>query len=137
MPIDPQVLTVFEESLTRTNTNPAFLDRFYNTFLAASPKVAEKFAGTDFVRQKRALRASLHTMLLVASDEESGPERYLQYLAARHSSRDLSVGSELYDYWLDSLLATVQECDPQCTPEVLAAWENVMMVGIRYLLRHY
>jgi hemoglobin-like flavoprotein len=58
-------------------------------------------------------------------------------LAERHSSRQLSIGSELYDLWLDSLLAAVQECDPETSSEVEAAWEAVMMVGIGYLLSRY
>ena len=132
-----KTLTVFGDSLGRCTANPAFEERFYELFLASSPAVAEKFAGTDFVRQRRALRASLHTMLLAVSDQESGLEKYLADLAEHHSSRDLNIGAELYDYWLDSLLTTVGECDPEHSPEVLAAWEEVMSVGIGYLLSRY
>ena len=57
--MDDSTLKTFEDSLQRCNSNPNFLDRFYEVFLASSPKVKEKFAQTDFVRQKRALRASL------------------------------------------------------------------------------
>ncbi len=135
--MDPKILKTFEESLARCNADPSFLDRFYEIFLASSPKVKEKFAGTDFVHQKRALRASLHTMLLAAENEEKGPERYLRELAASHSRQHLDVGAELYDFWLDSLLATVRQCDGQFDDAVEAAWENVMMVGISYLLGHY
>src|SRR5215471_9068370 len=68
----------FDESLRRCNTHPAFLDRFYDKFLTSSPKVREKFTHTDFVRQQRALRASLHLMPLAAEDPENGPARYLR-----------------------------------------------------------
>ena len=113
------------------------MDRFYDIFLASSPKVKEKFAKTDFVRQKAALKASLNAMLLAAKDEKAGPPQYLPELAERHSSRELNIGAELYDYWLDSLLAAVKECDPESGPEVEGAWERVMMVGIGYLLSRY
>ena len=135
--MDKATLDLFDESLRRCNARPGFLDLFYENFLASSPKVKEKFANTDFVRQKRALRASLHVMLLAAEDEEQGPERYLRDLAARHSRSQLDIGAELYDLWLDSLLATVREIDPRFSPEVEEAWERVMGVGIRYLLSHY
>ncbi len=135
--MDERILRTFDDSLARCNANPAFLDRFYETFLASSPKVREKFAHTDFTRQKRALRASLYAMLLAASDEDKGPERYLRDLAELHSSRRLSIGAEFYDLWLDSLLATVKEFDPEYSPEVEKTWERVMMVGIDYLLSHY
>jgi len=135
--VDKTTLQTFDESLKRCNAQPGFLDLFYEKFLASSPVVREKFSQTDFIRQKRALRASLHLMPLAADDPVKGPERYLRDLAARHSRAQLDVGAELYDLWLDSLLATVRESDPEFSPEVEDAWEKVMMVGIHYLLSHY
>ena len=135
--MDGSTLSTFDASLQRCNADPRFLDLFYEAFLASSPKVREKFKNTDFVRQKRALRASLQLILLAATGESGGPERYLKDIATQHSARHLAIGAELYDLWLDSLLATVQECDPQFTPDVSAAWEAVMMVGIHYMCTRY
>ncbi len=135
--MDEKTLLLLDGSLHRCASNPEFLDRFYKRFLESSPDVREKFANTDFVRQKRALRASLHLMLLAAEDEKNGPERYLRDLAFRHGRGQLDIGSYLYDLWLDSLLETVRECDPEWSPEIERAWEQVMGVGISYLLRYY
>jgi len=135
--MDKETLQRFDDSLRRCNSNPKFLDHFYDRFITSSPKVREKFKYTDFVRQRRALRASLHLMPLVAEDPENGPARYLGDLAFRHSKEQLDIGAELYDLWLDSLLETVKECDPEFSPEVSSAWEDVMMVGIQYMLKKY
>ncbi len=135
--MDSATLDVFDRSLLRCETQWDFLDRFYARFLASSPEVREKFAKTDFVRQKRALRASLHHLLLAAQNGGRGPEGYLTDVAARHGSSQLDIGAHLYDLWLDSLLATVRECDPEWSPAVEEAWEKVMMVGIRYLCANY
>ena len=137
MQVDEQTIKIFDESLTRCNANPLFFDRFYQIFLASSPLVQEKFAHTDFSKQKEALRASFHAMLLAVKDEEGGPDKYLHDLAELHSSRQLGIGSGLYDDWLDSLLATVKECDPQYGSEVRDAWEKVMVIGIRFMLSRY
>jgi hemoglobin-like flavoprotein len=136
MQIDARTLQTFSESLGRCNGNPAFVERFYAIFLASSPKVKEKFAQTDFVRQKAALRASLDAMLLAVKDP-AGPQQHLRQLADRHSSRQLNIGAELYDLWLDSLLTTVKEFDPKNNPAVQDAWEKVMMQGVSYLLSRY
>ena len=134
--MDKHTLQIFENSLARCNAESTFLEQFYETFLASSPKVREKFKDTDFTRQKRALRASFHIMLLAAEHEDS-PERYLKELAHRHSRQDLAIGAELYDLWIDSLLATVRKVDPEFNAEVEQAWESVTMVGVSYLLSHY
>lgn len=135
--MDAGTLRRFEASLERCSADPDFLDIFYGNFLSSSPKVREKFAGTDFDRQKAALRASFDTMLAAARGGEGGPEKWLGPLAERHGARHLRIGSELYDLWLDNLLKTVKACDPAWTEEVDAAWEAVMGVGISFLTSHY
>jgi hemoglobin-like flavoprotein len=135
--MDKAVLETFDGSLGRCTSQPRFLDLFYAKFLASSPKVREKFKDTDFVRQKRALKASLHMILLAAGDESGDPGTYLSDVAEKHNARHLDVGAELYDLWLDSLLETVEECDPEYSAEVRQAWEEVMMVGIHYLTVRY
>jgi hemoglobin-like flavoprotein len=135
--VDDVTLGQFEESLRRCSTNPAFLDRFYERFLASSPKVKEKFANTDFARQKHMLRASFELLLVAARDETGRPMPYLDEVAARHSSSQMAIGAELYDLWLDSLLATVRDVDPGWSSAVAHAWEIVMTVGIKYLVSRY
>jgi hemoglobin-like flavoprotein len=135
--VDAKTLDLFDRSLLRCESRWDFFDRFYDRFLAASPEVREKFAQTDFTRQKRALRASFHHLLLAAQNEERGPDAYLGDIAARHGAGQMAIGSDMYDLWLDSLLATVKECDPDWSPAIEKAWEDVMMVGIRYLCGSY
>lgn len=135
--MDKQALQVFEDSLARCTADRSFFEQFYDTFLTSSPKVQEKFVDTDFTRQRRALRASFHVMLLAAEDEEKGPERYLKELARLHSREELDIGAEYYDLWIDSLLSTIRRVDPEFDAGVEKAWERVMMVGVTYLLSHY
>lgn len=135
--MDRRTLDTMDESFRRCCARAGFLDRFYEKFLASSPEVRERFKGTDFVRQKRALLASLHLILLAAEDEKKGPPRYLKDLAELHSAKNLDVRPEFYDLWRESLLETVKEYDSQCDPEVRGAWEKVLEVGISYLVSHY
>jgi len=136
MAIESKVLETFESSLARCRADAAFLPRFYEIFLASSPKVQEKFARTNFDRQNAALRESFYLVLEAARGRTQNRDRMLD-IAERHSSRDLNIGAELYDLWLDSLLAAVKECDPGHDTSVNDAWETVMMTGIQLMLRHY
>ena len=97
----------------------------------------EKFTTTDFEKQKRALHGSFQLMLRAARQDAEGPLDYLETLAQRHGSSQLAIGAEFYDLWLDSLLAAVRACDPACAPDVEAAWEQVMGIGIKYLCSRY
>jgi hemoglobin-like flavoprotein len=135
--MDEKIIRTFDASLRRCDASPDFLDRFYERFLSSSPKVQEKFARTNFERQKRLLRASFYLILLAAEDPDSDPGVYLEKMAIRHSAADLDVGAELYDLWLDSLLAVVEECDPAFDSEVEEAWDRMMGIGISYMLRRY
>jgi len=137
MPIDPQALQTMEASLQRLTSGPEFLDRFYEIFLNSSPKVKEKFAHTNFHKQKVALQGSLFGMLKYAHCGIGEQDDYLQDVAERHSKGSLDIGSELCDLWLDSLLTAVKECDPEGNAEVLTAWEQVMSEGIRFFLARY
>jgi hemoglobin-like flavoprotein len=135
--MDQATLNTFEKSFERCVANPGFLDLFYRTFLASSPKVREKFTTTDFEKQKRALHGSFQLMLRAARQDGDGPLDYLETLAQRHGSSQLAIGADFYDLWLDSLLTAVRAYDPACAPDVEAAWEQVMGIGIKYLCSRY
>ena len=137
MPIDEQALQTVEASLDRLAAGTPFLDRFYDIFLASSPKVQEKFARTNFYKQKRALQASLYGMLRHMRDQDPETNEYLREIADRHNHTGMNIGAELYDLWLDSLLAALKECDPEWTEGVAAAWERSMSQGIRYFLSRF
>jgi hemoglobin-like flavoprotein len=83
------------------------------------------------------LQASLQMLMVAAQGDPDSVAPYLDRVAARHGAADMAIGAELYDLWLDALLATVHETDPDWTPGVSEAWEDVMTVGIRYLLGQY
>ena len=127
---------IFKHSLHKCEENENFLTRFYEHFLAASPRVAEKFANTDFERQKEALRLSLR-MMAMASVESDAADTYLEYIAKRHDRHHLNIEPELYELWLEALIDTVRECDNEFDAEIEQAWRSVLRYGINYMISHY
>lgn len=122
----------FHASLERATGHARFADVFYARFLATSPAVAAIFAGVDVDKLKRKLRSSLHVMTL-AADDAPGAELYLDYLGAVHTR--LAIRTEMYDAWLDALVATVAECDPQFCGAVERAWRSVIGAGVARIKR--
>lgn len=136
--MSPEEVETFRTSLKRCLARPGFLDSFYEAFLASSDEVAEKFKNTDFKRQNLALADSLYVLANAALSEAGSPGRgSLPQVAARHSRGNLDVRPELYDVWLEALLATVRCYDPEFTPAIEAAWRSTLGWGIEYMRSRY
>lgn len=127
---------VFHSSLKRCQEAPLFFERFYDLFLRQKPEIRKKFEHVDMDRQMRMLQASLQ-MVMLASQPGISPEFYLGRVAARHSKKDLDIPSHLYEDWLDALLTAVAENDPKFSPEVRDVWDQVMTIGIQYMISQY
>jgi hemoglobin-like flavoprotein len=130
MSLAPAQAEAFHASLARASANPRFLDVFYARFMDSSPTVAAVFAGKDMEQLKRKLRSSLHVMTL-AVDGAPGADMYLDYLGKVHTRLD--IAPRMYDAWLDALVATAAECDPQFTQELDAVWRAVVGAGVRMI----
>jgi hypothetical protein len=129
---------VFRASLKRCLEKPDFLLDFYGTFMASSDEIRDKFRNTDFKKQTEVLADSLWAMAVAAQGEPGSPAlRDLPRLAERHSRRDLDIRPELYDDWLDSLVATAKRHDPMFSPEVADAWRATLAIGIEILRSQY
>ena len=120
-------IRIFNDSLDRMIAHPRSLDVFYDKFIGSSAAVAAKFARTDMAHQKRALRASLYTAMLAADGNRPAIEQ-LRHLSRGH--RELGVGPELYDLWLECLIDTVRECGGDFDVRVERAWRDVLAVAI-------
>jgi len=132
----PEQKTRFTDSLARCLARPAFLTRFYRRFIASSDEVADKFRDTDMDKQKAALSASLYLTTLALEGGEAAMA-YMDNVARRHAHAHLDIRPELYDTWLECLVATVAEHDPEFSAEVEGAWRDAMQFSIEYMRRRY
>ena len=132
-------LDFFKESYRRAvaaeGQRDEFLDAFYETFLAKTDEVKEKFANTDMSRQKQMLYQSL-THMLDFSERRQASER-LRRIAERHNRRNVDIRPGLYDLWLDSLVDTVAMFDPAFNEEIELAWRVVLAPGVAYMKYKY
>ena len=125
---------IFNDSLERCRQRSDFLTRFYELFIASSPEVAQKFATTDFERQRRVLALSLYA---VVSFSQLGHRTALEDLGRLHSRAGRDIPPAMYDLWLSCLLVAVRECDPLCTSDSERVWRAAMEPGIEFLKSMY
>ncbi len=135
--MDTPAIRVFNDSLARCLKNDHFFERFYDVFLASSPEVRTKFQNTDFRKQRRMLQTSFYMLIEYIALDWPECRAYLERIAGAHSKQGRNIPPHLYDFWLDSLLRTVEESDPQYAPEVEAAWRFMMGAGIAFLKSRY
>ena len=121
----------FERVMGTGAFNPAFIRDFYATFLGASPTIAEKFAATDMSAQRTMLHDSL--LLLIEFNRTRVPTTRLQQLAHIHSRTGQDIAPELYEVWLDSLIAAVGSHDPEFDDDVELAWRITLAPGICFM----
>jgi hemoglobin-like flavoprotein len=123
---------VFQASIERTlgnfRYNEDFITRFYELFLARSPRIAEMFANTNMSAQRTMLHDSLLYMVEFSRTKVISEE--IRHLARVHGRSGLDIDPALYDVWLDSLVLAASGMDPAFSPEVELAWRLVLTPGI-------
>lgn len=127
-------LQVARESYERCLRAPDFFVVLYEQLLASHPAIPPMFSGTEFPRQYRLLQHGLGLLLIYAKESDSD---LLDRIAARHSQRGLNVAPPLYDHFVDSLVAAVRRCDPECSPEVEADWREAVRPGVEFMQSRY
>ena len=127
---------IAKESYDRCCKAPEFLNTFYKNFLAACPEAKPKFARTNFEQQTKLLRHAIG-LLLIFPNHPSGEPTLLTRLAERHSRRDLDVAPALYGPFIDALIATVKQFDPEYSPAVEAAWRDTVAPGVDYMKKRH
>jgi hemoglobin-like flavoprotein len=121
--MDPESLGLYAMSLERCDSRGGFTTGFYRRFLASSPEVARRFADTQIVRQAAMLRRALG----YAGRADLAESGSLSLDHARmHGRSGMAIPAELYDLWLDCLVDTAREFDPEFDEETEAAWRAVM-----------
>lgn len=125
---DDSYARVFGHEVAADKGADAFFAAFYHRFLDHQD-IRRLFRGTDMGRQTAMLRKSFfHLAAFSVTGEPSGE---LERMAALHAR--LGIDSDHYDRWLDCLVATVAEYDPQCNAETVLAWRCALIPGITYM----
>ena len=115
--------------------NEAFVSRFYSHFLGRSQEVAERFAATNMSMQKTMLHDSLHDLRDFTSDPTA--RRNLQRVAEQHDRAHANIPPRLYDLWLDSLITTLKDFDPDFDQLTERAWREALAPGIALMKGAY
>lgn len=130
---DPADATaIAKASFERCCEQADFFICFYRNFFRNCPGVETMFARTDFERQHKLLRHAIGLLLIFPSQPPSEPT-ILSRVAERHGPADLNIDPDLYPGFVDSLLQTIAEHDPEFNETVQASWSSAIAPGIAYM----
>jgi hemoglobin-like flavoprotein len=113
-----------------------FAGHFYERFFRQSPEIPPLFAHTDFVEQKRHLRASLLTLIKYAPDDVV-TSNLLHKIGHSHSRAHRNIRPEWYPLFGTALFETLAADDPEWTPDLANAWKNRIGPGIALIISLY
>ena len=108
-----------------------FFTRFYEILVDSDPFIKKLFAHTDMNRQTTMLMESM--TYLTSFGHELKPSKEMEYVATLHGKENLDIPASFYDLWLDCILHTVAERDPEYNTQVDTAWRVIMAPGIEYM----
>jgi len=117
-------------SYGRCVNNPAFFEAFYDIFVNSHPEIKPMFKNTDMDKQKGLLKQGISYMFLFAKKSSVGVSA-IKRLATMHDKDHLAVKPDLYAFWVNSLISTVEKHDKEFTSETKTLWENVLTPGIK------
>ncbi|MBX3725698.1 MAG: globin [Xanthomonadales bacterium] len=113
------------------------IEAFYRRFLTSHPDIAPMFANTDMGRQRMALRRGLSIAISHAGGSAL-VQRPVQHMADVHSRRGHApVPPHLYPYWVDALVVTLREHDPEFTTALEARWRRALAVVVATFTARY
>lgn len=124
-------------SYERCCAEPDFIPAFYRNFFAVCPEARPRFAHTDFRRQHNLLRHALSLLLLFPTKPDPEARNLLRRVAERHGRNDLAIDPSLYAPFVDSLVTTVGQYDPDYSAEIEAAWRGTVAKGVDYMISKY
>lgn len=114
----------------------AFLDAFYDDFIASDPRIKPLFAKTNMAKQKSLLRDGLVKLMMYAGGSDVA-KRSITKLALRHDQNNLNIDPALYRIWLKSLLACAKKYDQKFDAAASAAWTEALELGIKVMKDAY
>lgn len=113
-----------------------FFDAFYARLSEKAPEIGPMFAQTNMRRQNALLRRGIDNLLAHAEGVADASNELVR-LGELHGRDQLDVRPDLYSLWVEALMESVRESDPQFDEMTEAAWRDVLASGIELMVSRY
>ena len=128
----PDAVAVAKASYARCLGTPDFLLTFYRNFFRACPAAEPMFAGIEIARQAKLLQHALGLLLAFPATSDHEPT-VLTRLAVKHGPEGLNIDPDWYPVFVEALVKSAAEHDPEFTPATADAWREAVKPGMEYM----
>ena len=54
-----------------------------------------------------------------------------------HDKNLMTIDQNLYQYWINSLVKTVKQCDKEYSPDLERSWQKILRTGVDHITAQY
>ena len=112
-----------------------FVDSFRNRLVASSEEIQAIFTtSTGEMLNRGLVRALVHLARYYPDGE---PDCILENIAVRNNREGRAIQPHLYDAFLDCMIETVADYDPEYEDHVGDSWRHILGPGLEYIKSQY
>lgn len=126
----------FLASFSRCLKKENFLEVFYEKFISSNPEIKEKFRFVDFGRQTKMLANSIGVTISAIDGQQEGLAK-LKELTVSHNRHHHDAKPEWYPLWIESLVETASETDPEWSEELETIWHSMLEMITKKMVSGY
>ncbi|TWT73477.1 hypothetical protein Pla123a_38130 [Posidoniimonas polymericola] len=115
----------FLASLKRCRESERFAHEFYARLRAKDDAIRDRFRFTDFETQVKKFNEALDICVDATEGKQEALAR-LRELGVTHDIDHHNILPDWYELWIEALLQTAEESDPQWNAETAAAWRSLL-----------
>ena len=119
------------QSLARCAASGAYLDTFYEVFLAQDESLRHMFGQVNMDQQKQKLGARLPRLLELSFLDPASPE--IATAREEHRSHHRGQPAQHTHLWVDAVCATFRRHDPEFTDDLAARLRTQLQIATRLL----
>ena len=127
---------IVHESYGRCLQDKGWIKNFYDILMKSSPEIPPHFNNTDFDKQISLLSNGISYLIMYANGD-SFAEAMVGNQVSSHDRYNLNIPPNLYVFWIESLIKSVKNCDPNFDLSIEQGWRKVVQKGIDDLIKGY
>lgn len=122
------------QSYQRCRSEDAFLERFLARFLSADRRVAATLGRYPQARQKVILDQSVRAAIQQQASGPGAADGIHRVVQVHSPHGDVPIDPALYPMWVESLIATVKDTDPEWVDALEQKWRAAIAPAVDVLM---